>query len=266
VTAADNSRALAAALALGLPAFSCSANKAPAIPGPGGYKHATADPARLRSLWRDYPGPLIGVPMGEASGLDALDIDAPRHPEAADWWLAHRDHLPPTRTHRTRSGGLHLLYRHAPGLRCSAGRIAPGIDVRSSGGFIVWWPAVGLAVASDAPPAPWPQWLLDELMPRPTRPRPAWAPPSDPSRYRAGSRYAGSALRNATERVARAPVGARNRTLNTEAYGIGRLVAAGLLDGQHVADALAVAAVAAGLLPREVEATLRSAFAARGLL
>jgi hypothetical protein len=64
--------------------------------------------------------------------------------------------------------------------------------------------------------------------------------------------------------VARAPVGIRNRTLNAEAYGIVRLVAAGLLDIQEVADRLAAAAIAAGLAPREIEATLRSAITARG--
>jgi hypothetical protein len=68
------------------------------------------------------------------------------------------------------------------------------------------------------------------------------------------------------ERVARAPIGSRNRALNSEAYGIGRLVAEGLLDGQEVADTLAAAALAAGLDPPEVERTLRSAFGARGLL
>jgi len=71
-------------------------------------------------------------------------------------------------------------------------------------------------------------------------------------------------LRHATERVALAGIGTRNVTLNTEAYGLGRFVAEGLLDGQAVADALAAAAITAGLAPREVLATLRSALAGRG--
>jgi hypothetical protein len=56
------------------------------------------------------------------------------------WWFSHRDRLPLTRVHRTRSGGLHLIFRHVPDVRCSAGRIAPGIDVRGDGGYIIWWP------------------------------------------------------------------------------------------------------------------------------
>jgi hypothetical protein len=66
--------------------------------------------------------------------------------------------------------------------------------------------------------------------------------------------------------VALAPSGSRNRLLNAEAYRIARLVNEGLLDGQEVADALAAAAFATGLAVREIEATLRNAFRARGLL
>ena len=75
------------------------------------------------------------------------------------WWASHRDRLPVTRVHRTRSGGLHLVFQHAPDIRCSAGRIAPGIDVRGNGGYVIWWPATGLPVLSNAPFAPWPDWL-----------------------------------------------------------------------------------------------------------
>jgi Bifunctional DNA primase/polymerase, N-terminal len=260
--AAETAAALAAALSLGIPAFPCRPDKSPACPH--GWRDATADPVALRELWRHHPSQLVGVPMGGASGLDALDIDAPRHPEAAGWWQGHHGRLPPTRIHRTRSGGLHVLFRHAAGLRCSVGRITPGIDVRADGGYIIWWPAAGEPMLCDAPLAPWPQWLLDELTPRPTPRGGALSTP--PSDCRAGSRYAGAALRSAIERVARTPVGGRNDALNREAYGLGRLVAAGLIDVQHIADALAAAAIAGGLTPRETEATLRSALGARGLL
>ena len=97
---------LEAAIATGLPCFPCGKEKTPAIPGPGGHKHATTDPAALRVLWRRYPGPLVGVRTGEASGLSLLDIDGPKHPEADVWLAAHRAQLPPTRMHRTWGGGL----------------------------------------------------------------------------------------------------------------------------------------------------------------
>lgn len=268
MTAADVAAALGGALALGsegLPCFPVRADKAPATPH--GFRDAMADPAGLRELWRRHPGPLVGVPTGEASGLDALDIDAPRHPEAAKWWTARLDDLPATCTHRTRSGGLHLLFRNRPGLRCWAGRPVAGVDGRADGGYVVWWPAVGEPMVCDAPPATWPRWLLYELTPPPAA-TPAAASKASVALadHRTRSRYADAALRHAIDRVARAPVGIRNHALNSEAYSLGRLIAAELLDGQVVADALAAAAMAAGLVPREIEATLRSAFGARGLL
>jgi hypothetical protein len=143
MTAAALDAALALAAA-GRKCFPCGVNKRPATPH--GFHDAATDPAVVRQLWRQWPGPLVGVSTGEASGVDALDLDA-KHPEAGGWWATHRARLPVTRTHRTRSRGLHLLFWHAAGLRCTAGVIAPGVDIRADGGYVIWWPASGLAVA-----------------------------------------------------------------------------------------------------------------------
>jgi len=239
-----------------LPQRGANASRAVLIKGPRrrtASLDALDDPATLRELWSEYPGELVGIATGSASGIDALDLDA--------------KHASETRTPRTRSRGLHLLFQHAPGLRCWTGRPAVGIDGRSDGGYVIWWPATGLPVLSDAPPTPWPKWLLDELSP-PSAPAPpaVWNPLGCPTRYRVASRYASAALQHAADRVTLAPTGSRNATLNAQAYGIGRLVAAGLLDGQEVADTLAMAAVAAGLAPQEIARTLGSALRARGVL
>ena len=155
-----------------------------------------------------------------------------------------------------------MLFQHRAGMRCWARRPVLGIDGRGDGGYIVWWPAAGLPVLSVVPPAPWPAWLLAELAP-PEPPLRLSAPASlDPIRV---SRYCAAALSDASRRIASAPIGMRSATLNAEAFGIARFVASGRLDGQEAADALATAGVAAGLAPREIEATLRSAFGSRGL-
>jgi hypothetical protein len=260
MTVAEIAAALGAALALRFPAFPVAADKSPACPR--GYLAATAEPAAIRDLWQRWPGSLVGVPTGEASGLDVLDVDGPRHPEAAAWFAERRSRLPATRVHRTRSDGLHVLFRHRPGMRCWTGRPVPGIDGRGDGGYAVWWPATGLPVACNAPVAPWPEWLAAELAPE-RRGRVPLAPRITPSR--GPSAYCAAALHNAARRIASAPIGSRNAQLNREAYGIGRLVAGGELGAQDAADALAAGAVAAGLSVREIEATLRSAFRARGL-
>jgi Bifunctional DNA primase/polymerase, N-terminal len=139
----------------GLPCFPCRADKRPATPR--GFKDGTCDRNIVRELWRRYPGPLIGIPTGEISRLAVLDID-PRH--GGNCWLAgHRNRIPATRVHRTRSGGLHLIFQHTAGLRSSAGKISAGVDVRATGGYIIWWPAAGLSAPSEIPVAPWPEWL-----------------------------------------------------------------------------------------------------------
>lgn len=151
--------ALADALALaeyGLAVFPCLPSKAPACPQ--GFKRASRDPAAVRELWRRWPSSLIGIATGIPSGLAVLDIDAGKGGGA--WWAAHRAALPETRTIRTRSGGLHLWFRHLPGLRCSAGTIAPGVDVRAEGGYVIAWHRAGLPVLRDAAPAAWPAGLI----------------------------------------------------------------------------------------------------------
>jgi len=157
--------------------FPCRPDKSPATPR--GLHDASNDPERVAWLWRRFPGALIGLRTGEASGVDALDIDL-KHPSALAWMHSRGARLPQTRIHRTRSGGVHALFRHAPGLRNSAGRPCPGIDIRADGGYIIHWPAAGTEYLDHSPPTAWPQWLLDELRPpRPAPPPPRQAPKSD---------------------------------------------------------------------------------------
>ena len=145
-----------------LPVFPCLANKKPA--SPHGFKDGTADPAAIRELWRSYCGPLVGLPTGERSGLDVLDIDL----DGLSWLDHNSGRLPLTRTHETRSGGRHLFFQHRPGLRCSTSKIGLGVDVRADGGYVVWWPATGGRVLCEAPPAEWPLWLSPGLNNRPS--------------------------------------------------------------------------------------------------
>jgi hypothetical protein len=241
-------RALTSALDLashGYSCFPCRANKRPATPQ--GFKDATADPEQLRALWSRHPGDLIGVSTGDVSGVDVLDIDA-KHDEAAQWWGTHRDRIPATRVHRTRSGGLHLLFRHVPGVRCSVGRIALGIDVRGDGGYAIWWPTAGLPVLQDAPLATWPAWLLAQLLPRP---RPAIARTAVPDDY---------ALSPLVRLVASAREGERNQVAFWAACRAGEMVASGRLNCSCTSAAaiIAEAATRAGLPRAEAERTSSS--------
>jgi Bifunctional DNA primase/polymerase, N-terminal len=139
-----------------LAVFPCR-NKKPCCPG--GHLAATADPEKRAALFRAYPtAPSVGVATGVVGGIDCLDAD-PRN-GGDDWFQQNKDRIPQTRTHQTPSGGLHLIFRHAPGLRCSSGRIARGIDVKADAGYIIWHPAQSYPVLCKAPVADWPEWLL----------------------------------------------------------------------------------------------------------
>ena len=120
----------------------------------------------MRELWdMTRHGVLVGVPTGEASGFDALDLDY-RH-RAFEWEAMHAERLGVTRVHGTGGGGRHYLWRHAPGVRNSAGRVAQGIDVRGDGGYVIFPPSPGYSVLVDAPIADWPDWLLALVLPPP---------------------------------------------------------------------------------------------------
>lgn len=244
----------AVTLALGgLSVFPCHDKKAPSCPG--GFHAATADPIALKSLWNRYPGTLIGVPTGEKTGLDVLDID-PRH-GGMEWLNAHRESLPPTRMHHTRSGGIHFLFQHHQGLRNSAGRLAPGVDVRAEGGYILWWPATGLKTVYDTLLAAWPDWIIQNLCP----PQQTFA--MSPMEF--GTGYAFAALKSAATSVIAAPEGSRNETLNREVWSLSRFFTTGELHPSDVAAALSEAALAAGLSRDEIIATVASALRARGV-
>ncbi len=247
MTAANTTQSLNFALTLateGIPCFPCAATKRPTCPH--GFLDASTDMTALRELWGRYPGELVGVRTGEASSIDVLDIDA-KHREAFDWCAAYHKSLPVTRVHKTRSGGVHVLFRHAPNLRCSTSRLARGVDVRASGGYIIWWPGAGFPVLRIGPLSHWPQWLLDQLLSAPQlQPAP---------RIRVPDMFA---LAQLVRLVVAACEGERNALTFWAACRAGEMVASKLLDAETAVAVIAEAAVRAGLTRTEAERTARS--------
>jgi hypothetical protein len=258
----DVARALGAALSLGrqgYAVFPCKPDKTPATPH--GFKDAARDSEGIEDLWRRYPAVLVGVVTGEVSGIAALDIDLGKHPEAQAWWEVHRERLLPARMHRTRSGGLHLLYQHRPGLMCSAGRINRGVDVRADGGYIIWWPAVELEVIADHGLQPWPEWLMPLLAPPPAVPV-----PSISRRAIASRRGDLCPLLNRTLGIIRSVLdareGERNKLLFWATCRTADMIASDELDraaALKVLDALRQAAAEVGLSQSEINRTITSA-------
>jgi len=230
--------ALDVALALadhGLPVFPCGRNKKPCIPkdeGGRGFHDATTTPDRIRDLFGWRGAVLVGVPTGEASGFDAIDLDYRNG--AAEWEQANLHRIPETRIHQTRSGSRHLLFIHAPGVRNSASKkgLAPGVDVRGEGGYVIHPPSTGYSIISDAPIAHWPDWLLPLVLPTPReRPRPTGqlAPISD-KRWRAFKDAVLATVKNA-------PQGSKHFTVRNAALSLGGIAArAGFSDDDLTRD------------------------------
>ncbi|AGP56625.1 bifunctional DNA primase/polymerase [Streptomyces rapamycinicus] len=173
----------------------------------------------------------------------------------------HAFAIPRTVTVLTPSGGRHLWLCGPPGLAVpnSAGRLAPGIDIRGLGGYLVgpgsYASHGSYRLAPGAPawaPAPVPSALLRLLTPpRPAQPRsyrPSYHPgPPFPEPHPA-------ALEGLVRFVRASREGQRNDRLFWAAC---RAYEAGA--GPELAPALIEAALDTGLSPREARATLASA-------
>jgi hypothetical protein len=196
---------------------------------------ATEDPGQWGRWERRWPDLLWGVVTGD--DFDVLDIDPRRGGEE---WLASVV-LPPTMRVSTRSGGVHIYFRHAAGVRNSADKIALGVDVRGEGGYVIAWHLHGYP--GEGTPQPWPDWLLEEL--RSTGRESDCEPPgrANGTPIVVSDRYSEAALKSACERIAGAVNGKQEHVLNSESLSIGKLVAKGLIAGHEAERAL----VAAGM-------------------
>lgn len=137
-----------------------------------GFHDATIDSASIEAWWTERPNANIGLPT---AGLLVLDIDA----EAT--WLADEPEkqreLAGAPLSLTPSGGRHVVFRQPEGRqwRNTASALAPHVDTRADGGYIVappsalpggkaycWTPDAEFDVPQDRLSEP-PAWLVQQL-------------------------------------------------------------------------------------------------------
>ncbi len=138
-----------------------------------GFHDATTDAKQIERWWTQHPSANIGIPT---AGLVVIDIDGDGNPwpgnaeRSADLAQTGAIGLTPR-------GGRHYLFRQPAGKhwRCTEGRLAPKVDTRADGGYIVappsvvdggkayrWAPGLELDDPPERLPEP-PPWLAAEL-------------------------------------------------------------------------------------------------------
>jgi hypothetical protein len=252
--------------ALGFCVFPClPQSKEPATKR--GFYDATTNPATLRR-WFGSPAQYnVGIRAGLASGVWILDIDGPEGEAGLRALQDEHGALPATRQSQS-ARGLHWWWRTVSPVQCSAGRVAPHIDVRGDNGYVIAPPSVHptgriYRWTSTAPLAVAPAWLLRLTCkrPPPSMPPPPPQPSSGPRRNGSPDAYGKVALEREIEALANTAPGSRNHALNRTSFALHQLVAGGVLDGNEVQQRLLGAAHANGLMaegPRAVMATIAS--------
>jgi hypothetical protein len=172
-----------------------------------GFKDASTDPAQIERWWSRHPTANLGI---AAEGMLVVDIDG-----ASNLWPGDPDRSADLASAgavaHTPRGGRHYLFRRLAGKdwKCSTGKLAKGVDIRTDGGYIVaapseipegpyrWASTLELEDRLEQLPEP-PVWLVADLD------RLAERSPSSPTLAHVA---AGDADANAI------PVGQRNGTL-----------------------------------------------------
>jgi Bifunctional DNA primase/polymerase, N-terminal/Primase C terminal 1 (PriCT-1) len=154
-----------------------------------GCKDATIDREIIRQWWRFEPQYNVGVATGEISKIFVIDVDGLDAECALRQIEAEHGSLPPTVEVIT-ARGRHIYFRW-PGrpVRNSAGKIAPNIDTRGHGGYVLAPPSIhpsGRAYAWSVDCAKAfaeaPAWLLQKIIePNGNGSK----PPTPPSEWRA---------------------------------------------------------------------------------
>lgn len=213
----------------------------------------------------------VGLVTGQECGIVVLDDDTP------DLSIAAQLDLPPTVTVRTGSGKLHHYFRHhGEPLGNRRGALPKGVDVRGTGGMVVfvgslhpdtddiyeWLPGHS---PDEIEMAELPAHVIEAIRANPERKAAskksgaAGRKQKKPRQARRLKAYASATLANVESDIRGASKGERNETLNRGAFAVGKLVGAGLLHFEHVEAELSAAAEACGLSLGEVDRTLSRA-------
>lgn len=243
---------------MGWPVFPLGANsKMPAIKGGHGVKDASTDEAQIRDWAKSFPYANIGLACGKPSGFFVIDVDPRNGGDSSISALTAKGFsFPPCPAARTGGGGTHLFFRLDPRIGNSKNKLGAGIDVKSTGGYVVAAPSrVPAKDGGDgcyqwvrkgnlmAPPA----WLIGKLLP----------PPPRPMRQSTGVAPTGD-VQGLLRFIETSPQGERNERLYWSACRAGEMVRANKVSKDGARRLLIASATAVGLPAPEAAKTVES--------
>src|SRR5882672_6117384 len=144
--------------------------------GGKGCLDATDDENVIADWDRKYPNANIGIACGSPSACMVIDLDPRNGSDDSLARLAGRKQtFPPTVMAQTANGGRHLYYAFEPLLKNSKSVLAPGIDVKTTGGYVVAPPSIlegnrhykwlNVPLGDSFPRLP--RWAYEALKPKP---------------------------------------------------------------------------------------------------
>lgn len=210
------------------------------------YQTERPTPEIIEQWWSKFPAANVGLITGELAGCFVVETDSPE----ASAWLLDQNLPPGPVAESSQEFKRHYYFRH-PGFRVanSQSQIAPNIDVRGDGGYVVVPPSVHhtgviyqwIVSPEDVELPDAPGWLLDAIVQRSEPPanaqRPSPIRPDDPTLSR-WQKYARRALENEVRNVATAPDGKKHEIVRNSSISMGTLVPHGIISAAEIKEFL----------------------------
>lgn len=130
---------------MGWRVFPCNLEKQPLTKH--GFYDAVLNEDQIDLWWKEFPNASIGIATGHLSGIYVVDVDIKDKKPGANSIAtleAKYGKLPVTPISRTGSGGWQYIFAYPIGekLGSSKEKVAPGIDTRGNGGYVVVPPSL----------------------------------------------------------------------------------------------------------------------------
>lgn len=244
--------------------------KRPLVP----WREASTTDEATHAMWWDVEHPSAGIAVDcGKSGLVVIDVDDNESFDRFIRQLIADGELEPelmdTYVQFTPSGGAHYIFSApASNVKNSVSKLAPGVDVRAGGGYIVAHPSPNYTpnvpflpnvIASTLKTLPE---VFERLGSAPAMPEPEPTPEFQPSGQVSRSEWGERRLEENVLTILNSQPGTRNQTLNTCALKVFRAVKGGHIDHKKAWDAVREAGLQCGLTATEVDRTMASAWGA----